>query len=171
MFTELFRTDINELYWTLGKVLEDSEFIYEIGSRHDLFLGDFENLAFIGAARILGSLRLDLDALEKLHDLSFIDYLGEVRMEDITANPKALSALIMKISSQQVEIKDSYLESIFQIGHINKHRKDNIKITPEERYNSLADWQKEVINFYLKKYSIVDEYKKFSYNFDYLVLE
>ena len=59
-FKDLFRYDINELHWTTGKVIRQAlEFVNYIGKKYNIYIGDFENLAFIGACAILESLKLD----------------------------------------------------------------------------------------------------------------
>jgi len=167
-FKELFRTDLNELYWTVGKVLEDKEFIYHLNDKYDLHVGDYENLAFIGAARVLGSLRLDLDAMEKIKEIPFIRYLGEIKMEEVTTNPETLKHLIHSLSDNEINVTKEYLENIYQIGHINKHKKDNKSMDAKQRYESLEEWQKETLMYYMKKYDIIGAYQMYGYHFDYL---
>ena len=167
-FKDLFKTDINELYWTVGKVLEDKDFIYHLNEKYDLLVGDYENLAFIGAARVLGSLRLDLDAMEKIKEIPFVHYLGEVKMEDATSRPEVLKELILKITEGEVEVDEAYLDAIYSIGKINKHKQDNKKMSAEERFESLADWQKETLMYYLEKYKIIDAYQAFGYDLSFL---
>ncbi len=167
-FKELFKTDINELYWTTGKVLEDKEFIYHLNKKYDLLVGDYENLAFIGASRVLGSLRLDLDAMNEIKNIPFINYLSEVKMEEVTARPEILKDLILKLTNDEVEVTKEYLDDIYKIGQINKHKEDNKKLTAKERFESLTDWQKETLLYYLNKYKIIKAYEDFGYTFNYL---
>ena len=64
-----------------------------------------------------------------------------------------------------------YLNEIYKIGQINKHKQDSKNLTPKERFESLKDWQKETLIYYLKKYDIIEEYQKYGYYFDYLGIE
>jgi hypothetical protein len=167
-FKDLFKTDINELHWTTGKILEDKDFIYHLNDKYDLLIGDYENLAFIGAARVLGSLRLDLDAMDKIENIPFIKYLGEVKMEDVTSKPEILKGLVLKLTNNEIEVSKEYLNEIYKIGQINKHKQDNKKITSQERYESLKDWQQETLLYYLNKYNIIEAYKSFGYDLSFL---
>lgn len=170
-FKDLFKTDINELYWTTGKVLEDKKFIYYLNDKYDLLVGEYENLAFIGAARVLGSLKLDLDAIKQIKNIPFINYLGEIKMEEVTTKPEVLKDLILKLTNHEIEVSKEYLNEIYKIGQINKHKQDSKNLTPKERFESLKDWQKETLIYYLKKYDIIEEYQKYGYYFDYLGIE
>lgn len=167
-FRELFKTDINELYWTLGKILDEKEYLYAISEKYQLQLGDIEILSFIGAARVLGSLRLDLDALDSINDVEFVNYLGEVKMEEVTKEPDVLKELILRLSDNEIILTDEYLREIFEIGKINKHKTDIKSLSTLEKYIQMTEWQKEVLNFYLDKYKIIEPYKSFGYNFDFL---
>ncbi|WP_150464657.1 hypothetical protein [Francisella sp. XLW-1] len=167
-FKDLFKTDINELYWTTGKILEDKDFIYYLNDKYNLLVGDYENLAFIGAARVLGSLRLDLDAMKSIQNIPFINYMGEVKMEDVTSKPEILKALILKLTNNEVDVTDEYLNNLYKIGEINKHKQDDKKLTPKERFESLKDWQKETLLYYLNKYNIIKPYEDFGYNLSFL---
>ena len=167
-FKDLFRYDINELHWTLGKVLNESrEFVFSIGNKYELNLGDFENLAFIGAACVLGSLRKDLDAVEKVKVIPQIHFNGYLQMEQVTTDPEAykkfVATLLPGITPDQ-----NYMDAVFSTGAINKHKHDSKKITFAERYASWADWQKEVFMFYFNKYDLRKEYENYGYDFSFL---
>lgn len=167
-FKDLFKTDINELYWTTGKVLEDKDFIYHLNDKYDLLVGDYENLAFIGAARVLGSLRLDLNAMYEIQNIPFINYLGEVKMEEVTTRPGILRNLVLKLTNNEIEVNEEYLDDIYKIGQINKHKQDNKKLTSKERFESLKDWQKETLRYYLNKYEIIKPYQEFGYDLSFI---
>jgi len=167
-FKELFKTDINELHWTVGKILDDKEFIYSLSDKYNIEIGKYEYLAFIGAARVLGSLKLDIEAMLELSKIPFINYLGEVKMEELTSERKAFVNLIKKITDDSIDITEEYLDEVYNIGKINKHKNDNIKLSSQERFESFTDWQKEVFLFYMNKYEVIDAYEVFGYNLSYL---
>ncbi|WP_018249182.1 hypothetical protein [Orenia marismortui] len=167
-FKDLFKTDINELYWTLGKVLEDKDFIYYICEKYKLAPGKYENLAFFGAARVLGSLKLDIDACKNIYKIPFINYMGEVKMEEITQNPKVLTQLIERVTDNKVKVTQEYLDNVYRVGKINKHKMDNKEFDPRERFESLERWKKETLIYYLKKFNIIQSYEKLGYNLSFV---
>lgn len=161
-FKDLFRYDINELYWTTGKVLASGkEFVFDLADRYELNLGDFDILGFIGACAVLGSIRKDLDALEAINDIGFVNYIGAIKMEDITSRPEILRSIISTLSSSKIEVDEDYIKAVYSTGAINKHKHDDKKKSPKERYNSLTSWQKEVLNYYLEKFKIAEPYRQF----------
>jgi hypothetical protein len=167
-FKDLFRYDINELHWTLGKVLNESrEFVFSIGNKYQLNLGDFENLAFIGAACVLGSLRIDLNALEQVKKIPQIHFNGYLQMEKVTGDPEEYKKFISTLLPG-IELTENYISSVFSTGAINKHKHDAKKITVDERYATWSDWQKEVFLFYFNKYDLRNEYEKLGYDFSFL---
>ncbi|MEZ4781128.1 MAG: hypothetical protein R2816_06015 [Flavobacteriaceae bacterium] len=90
-FKDLFRYDINELHWTTGKIVRQAlEFSNYISSKYNLYMGDFENLAFIGACAVFESLKFDLDAYHKVNYMENIKFKGTIRMEDLTSKKKSL---------------------------------------------------------------------------------
>lgn len=168
-FKDLFRFDINELYWTLGKILNESkEFVYNIGDKYKINIGEIDHLAFIGAACVLGSLQKDFNVINEIKTYEKIDYLGIIKMEKITSNKNYFQSILLQLTNNQLIIQDSYLKKVFNTGKVNVHRHDKVKLNPKERYNSLENWQKEVLNFYLDKYQIVKEYHSYGYDFSFL---
>ena len=167
-FKDLFRYDINELHWTLGKILKESrEFVFQIGEKYKLNLGDFEVLAFIGAACVQGSLRIDLDALKKVKQISRLNFNGYLQMEQVTSDPTAYSAFLKSLLPG-ISIDEKYLTRVFATGEINKHRYDKKSMTVAERYSTFTDWQKEVFLFYFRKYNLQGEYEEMGYDFSFL---
>lgn len=166
-FQEIFRTDINELHWSVGKLLEDIEFCYEVANRHDLRLGDLEILAFFCAARVLGSLRLDLDALEKIEDIENLTNLGILRMEDVTTSRESLKELFDRLFLGSITCERQYLDHVYGIGEINKHKTENRK-SGQALYDTLAPWQREILCFYMNKYNLKKPYAKYGYSLEYL---
>ncbi|MGB1197739.1 MAG: hypothetical protein ACPG46_01750 [Thalassotalea sp.] len=166
-FKELFRTDINELHWTLSKIMEDKEEIDNILSKYEIFPGDFINLAFIGAACILGSLRKDLDALTQVKEIPFINYCGHIKMEDVTQHPDTLRKLIT-LANDEIEVTDAYLEKVYSLGPINEHNKNAPLQSSKELFNSLSLWQQEITRFYMNKYKITDSYQSLGYDLSFL---
>ncbi|MCR9253799.1 MAG: hypothetical protein NXI20_25515 [bacterium] len=168
-FKDLFLYDLNELYWTLKKIIDHSkEFIHEVGNRHHINIGETDKLAFIGACSVLSSLRKDIDAIQEIENANHLDYKGVIKMEEITQNPETLELLLQKISDESINIDDSYFDSVYKLGAINKHKKDSKKITASERFSALEDWQKEVFVFFMKKFNLTEEYSKFGYDLTYL---
>jgi hypothetical protein len=167
-FKDLFRYDINELHWTLGKVLNESrEFVFGIGAKYQINLGDFENLAFICAACVMGSLRIDLDALPNVKKVPQLHFNGFLQMEKVTSDPVEYKKFITTLIPG-IEVSDKYLDEVFSTGTINQHKHDTKKSGPAERFASWNDWQKEVFLFYFKKYNLEEEYSNLGYDLSFI---
>ncbi len=168
-FRTLFRYDINELHWTLGKVLrEDKEYVLETALKYDFYPGDLENLAFIGASVVLGSLRMDLDAEEEVPALQGVNYKKVVRMERVTTDPGELDRVVREISDSQCRASRSYLENVYKAGIVNEHKKDRNKTDAARRYMMFSPWQKEVFNHFFEKYNLRRAYEAYGYDFSFL---
>jgi len=168
-FKDLFRYDLNELHWTSGKVLKSArEFVHQLALKYDLYIGDIENLAFIGAAAILGSLRLDLDAVDKTKQLPKIEYHDHVQMEKITREPDVLREAIRTLSDNTIDGDSAYLSQVFNAGIVNQHKNDSNKHDPELRYQQFTDWQKETFNYFFNLYDLRNSYREMGYNFSFL---
>ena len=165
-FKDLFRYDLNELNWTLSKLLNEArDFVFDLADKYDLYIGDHENLAFLCSACILGSLRKDLDGLTFIQEKSpeNIVYCGEVKKEDITTNPAYLSNLLSNLTNSKLDISPEYLEEVYNLGAINHHKEDTSKIEGLARYETFTDWQKETFLFFMDKYSLTEPYKSYGY--------
>ncbi|MFK7845722.1 MAG: hypothetical protein AB8G77_10500 [Rhodothermales bacterium] len=168
-FKDLFKYDLNELHWTSGKVLKSGrEFVNELSRKYDLNVGELENLAFIGAAVVLGSLRLDLDALERVAEIPGIHFKGHTKMEEITKIPNVLTDSIAGLSDNVLHTDASYLTRVYDAGVINEHKKDSNKFDAKARYDQFTDWQKETFNYFFSKFELKSAYEKIGYDFDYL---
>jgi hypothetical protein len=169
-FLKLFRIDLNEYAWTLRKIVDQALDIAEaICRRHGLMPGDYEVLCFFGACITLGSLRLDLDALEDIKENgdNRWGYRGTVRMEDVTQSSKAFADLVNLISDRADLVDDKYLDSVFRSGPINVHKLGNHGNT-ERSWAALADWQKEAFQAFLERFPIRESYQDLSYDFSFL---
>ncbi|MBW1731454.1 MAG: hypothetical protein JRJ75_11280 [Deltaproteobacteria bacterium] len=168
-FRELFRYDLNELYWTSGKILKTAkDFVFDLAEEYDLYIGDLENLAFIGASAVLGSLRLDFDAEEKLGELPGIYFLGHIKMEDITVSPETLSNVIQILSHQELDADDNYLRTVYSMGIVNQHKNDPNKHNAREKYLKFTDWQKKVFLYFMNLYDLVKPYQRLGYDLSFL---
>lgn len=168
-FKDLFKYDINELFWTLKKIIDNSkEFVHDIGNKYNINIGETENLAFIGAASVLLSLKKDADAETKIRSLPNIKYLSPVQMEQLTTDKKYFKDFLSKITNNKIIIEDSYIENVFKTGKINKHKKDNKKLTPKERYCQFNDWQKEIFKYYLSKFELKEYFENMDYSLSFL---
>jgi len=167
-FKDLFRYDINELSWTTGKIVRQAlEFVNYIGKKYDIFIGDFDNLAFIGACSILESLRFDIEAYPKVKRMENIEFVGTYKMEEITSDKKKFIDFFIGLGLNDI-LCDEYINEVFSTGIINKHKNDNKKITPLERYNEFLPWQKEVFNYFLTLNNIKYDYEKFGYDLAFI---
>lgn len=160
-FQQLFRFDLNELHWTLGKLLKtDKEFVFDIGEKYGIEIGLYENLAFFCACRVLESLEIDLKALndQKLDACEYFDFQGFIQKEKMTTDPDYFKNVLNRIGLDDDEITDEYLTAVFSSGKINKHKVDKLEMTPKKRYEGLSDWQKEVFNHFFNKYEMIRTY-------------
>ncbi|MDA9276926.1 hypothetical protein N9P56_00950 [Flavobacteriaceae bacterium] len=167
-FKDLFKYDINELYWTTGKVVRQAlEFSNYIGIKYDLNMGELDNLAFIGACAILESLRFDIDSYSQIENIDNLNYLGTFKMEEITSNEEKYSLFFKRLGL--IEYQDNhYIEKVFKTGIVNKHKHDSKKLTPQERYNQFLPWQKEVFNHFFSLHSLKEFYQKIGYNIEFI---
>lgn len=168
-FQTLFKNDLPELHWNTGKLLEDTEAIYEITGRNDILVGEIENLAFICACKTLGSLLADLLALGTIDSIPNLNYKGVVLMEEVTQDPDAMKRLVNNITGRSDAATSDFLDNVYALGKINERDKSIEKKLPvEERYKKLESWQKDILNFYLDKYDILSAYEKYGYDLSFL---
>ncbi len=168
-FKELFKYDLNELHWTSGKVLREGRtFLYQLAEKYSLNVGELENLAFIGASVVLGSLRLDLDALERIQQLPCFNFLGHIKMEEVTRKPERLSETIDLLSEDVINANGPYLKKVYDAGVINEHKQDKNKFDPEARYNQFSSWQRETFQYFFDKYNLQSAYEQIGYQFNFL---
>lgn len=169
-FKDLFRYDINELHWTTGKVIRQAlEFVNYIGKKYNIYIGDFENLAFIGACAILESLKLDLKAYSKVGTIKNIDFSGTFQMEEITSNKLIYQEFLNSLGLSSSSAED-YLDDVFKTGIVNKHKSDSKKLSSFERFHEFLPWQKEVFLYFFNLHDLKKPYESFGYNFDYTKL-
>ena len=167
-FKDLFRYDINELYWTTGKVVRSGlEFVNELSRKYNFNAGDFEYLAFLGACAVLESLKFDLDAYQNIDQVEKLDYVGTYRMEDLTKDPEYFKGFFESLLPDE-NADPLYLQSVFNTGQINKHKHDNKKLTPEERYDTFEEWQKEAFHYFFDKFGLFDGYSSFGYELEFM---
>jgi len=168
-FKDLFRYDLNELHWTSGKVLENGQaLLSRLSETYDLNVGELDNLAFLGAAAVLGSLRLDLDALDKTVRLPDVRFMGHIKMENVTRTPEVLARAIEALSDQTLLAEEPYLNAVYDAGVVNEHKKDGNKFDAASRYLQFAPWQKEAFGYFFSKYDLEPAYREMGYNFDFL---
>lgn len=166
-FKDLFRYDINELYWTVGKVINQGlDFVNYIAKKYNIYVGDYEHLAFIGACSVLSSLRLDLDAYPKVNKMENIDFKGTFQMERLTSEPEYYRGFLMNLGMEEVAT-ENYLKEVMEIKTINKHKKDSKSLTPNERFETFSPMQKEVFNYFFQLNKL-GEYEKFGYDLSML---
>lgn len=171
-FKSLFRFDLNELHWTLGKLLSsDKDFVFEMGDKYDLMLGDNEILSFICAARVLESLHLDLKGeieLESMEIPDSIRFLGHVKMEEITSRDFDFRKLFTTLGFSDLEVTPEYLAAVYGSGKLNRHKKERKDLTVRDLYHSFSPWQKEVFLHFFNKYNLKDPYTKMGYDLSFL---
>lgn len=168
-FQTLFLYDLNELHWTLGKVLNESnEFLYSISDKYNINLGEIQNLAFISSSCILGSLQLDANAEKETKKLKNLKYLGTLKLEEISKRKSTFIKLIHDLTGEQLTEDSRYINTVFELGKINKHIKEKENHKPSEKYANFSDWQKEVFHFFLTKYKIKDYYSRLGYDMSFI---
>ncbi len=171
-FKQLFKFDLNELHWTLGKLLNtDKDFVYEIGFKYQIEIGNYDVLAFLCACRVLESLRIDLDAEQWIIEYGTgfnLFYGGTVMMEEMTSNRDYFKSSFRKLNLDDLVVSDEYLDTVFSTGKVNKHKVDSIDKSPNHIFNSFSDWQKEVFLHFFNKYELRAAYEKMGYDFSYI---
>ena len=166
-FRDLFAIDLNEFSWTLAKIVDQGlEIVETICDAHDLRPGSYDVLCFFGACVVLGSLRLDLDALDQISDEDW-HYLGAVRMEEITTDPAALARLIAQLTDQPGLADQAYLDQVFRKGRINVHNAHAARGT-QQRWHDLAPWQQQGFAAFLDHFALRAPYTELGYDFSFL---
>ncbi|MBU2878011.1 hypothetical protein [Aliiglaciecola lipolytica] len=167
---DLFLFDINELYWTLDKIIsEGKNFTYSLIEKYQINIGEYKYLAFIGACAILSSIKKDCDAYELIdRNKTNIDFIGTFTMESITQERESFKQMLSKLTDNSALTSVDYLDKVFGEGEINRHKKDSKKITSRERYNSFEPWQKDTFNYFFKKFDLRSKYESFGYDFSYI---
>jgi hypothetical protein len=166
---DLFTFDINELYWTLDKILtEGKDFTYSLIEKYQINIGEYRYLAFIGACAILSSLKKDINAYKAVESSKSLDFIGTYKMESTTTDKRDFSELLVNLTGDSSIITEDYLSQVFSGGAINTHKKDNLKITPKQRYESFEPWQQDTFNFFFDKFELRAHYESFGYEFLYL---
>lgn len=169
-FKDLFLYDINELYWTLKKVIEHSkDFIHQVGNKYNVQIGELDNLAFIGACSVLSSLRLDIDAIDAVEKIDHLNFGGTIKMEEVTTSKNYFKKIVSELSENKLEVDDDYLSEVFETGIINKHKIDTKEISPQDRFESWPEWRKEIFLYFMNRFKLIDGYQKFGYNLKFLV--
>ncbi len=170
LFQKAFRINLEEFSWTLRKVVvQGLDIVESVSDRYKLAPGDYDNLCFFSACIMLGSLRLDLDAMQKLQgrDIAPWHYHGVVRMEDVTSSPAAFSELLRTISGQEDLATTEHLNRVFQTGKINTH-KQAAKQGTLQRWLDLSQWRREAFRLFLERFELRESYEKFGYDFSFL---
>lgn len=169
-FRDLFEIDINELAWTSNKLVKtDLAFVYELVEKYDFLPGKTENLAFLCACRVLESLKMDVEAekfFRENNEQGGYQFLGHVKMEDLTQDPSAMKELFETLALPTPEA--DYLDSIYAIGNLNQHDKKAPKSKLTQKWEDLLDWQKDCFIHFMEKYQLFDFYKNLGYTFDFM---
>lgn len=167
-FKDLFRYDINELYWTTGKVVKQAlNFANFLGDKYKLNIGDYDVLGFLGACAVLESLKKDIDALDQLSFPKKLDFQGNFKMEAITNSKVEFNQFCDSLGLEKF-VNEAYLNKVFETGLVNKHRHDSVKLMPAERYSQFTEWQKEAFLYFFEMHNIRESYESFGYSFDFL---
>jgi len=169
-FQDLFRIDLKEFRWTLGKIVDQGLDIVEpLCDRYGIAPGDYDTVCFFGACVVLGSLRLDLDAqaaIEADSDSPW-GYQGFVRTEDVTTRPTAFADLVGRITGTPDLATPDYLDAVFRQGRINVHNRRAARTTAQ-RWHDLQDWQRAGFRAFLTRFDLRPAYQRFGYDFDFL---
>jgi len=161
-FDTLFRTDLNELAWTVRKLVDlGLDLVETICKRHGLAPGGHAVLCFFSACVVLGSLRLDLDAEAHVRAGPW-DYKGPVRMEAVTQDRAAFAALVHGLTG--IEATPDYLDVVFAQSRINRHDRGPAR----DRWATLAPWQREAFAAFLSRFDLQAPYEAMGYEFRFL---
>ena len=100
----------------------------------------------------------------------FISYqtpqLYHIPMERITKNKDYFCSILKMLCSEEIEISDEYINSVFTMGRVNIH--GNTKKDPITIYNNWDIWQKELFQEMLFSYQdIFPKAKELGYDLEY----
>lgn len=166
-FKDLFRIDLNEFSWTLNKIVARGlEMPEAICAKHNVDPGDYDSVCFLGACVVLGSLRLDLDALDAVENsgAAHWDFRGHVQMEQLTRDPNSFSRLLPTLTNRNDLATTEYLDSVFTERKVNIHNHDAPSGT-HQRWNALKPWQQEAFRAYLDLFELQKQYEAIGYDF------
>lgn len=169
-FKDFFPIDLNEFPRALRKIVDQGLEIAEaVCKKHNVKRGDFALVCFLGACVVLGSLRLDIDALTELakDDEAPWAYRGFVKMEEVTQNPGTYAERLGRLTNQKLEADSQHLHSVFSKVRVNVHNHFAPQGT-EARWQSLQPWQRDAFRAYFNHFQLQSAYEEYGYDFSFL---
>ncbi|MCM2131849.1 hypothetical protein [Larsenimonas rhizosphaerae] len=171
-FLDLFQIDINEYAWSLNKLVRVEGAIQAVEKAASLggkAPGDYQIICFASACAVLGSLELDIKAINEISGNGKIpfDYRGIIRMEDIIGNDNGFSEFISDLSGGNIFSTEEYRKKIRGIGKINRHHRS----APDgsaKRWEQLSIWQKELFIYFFSHFELRGFYESIGYDFSFL---
>lgn len=154
---DLFEFDVWVIKGTLDLIFTTHEdYFLSLHDKYGLNLATFDVMAFVGACANLLNLGSDV---RHCSEYEFVP------MEKLTSDRVYFSEIFEKITS--IKPNDKYLEEVFDLGGINNHKRAK-KLSPEDRYATFEDWQKDVFKEFLKLSGMRPKYESIGYSFDFI---
>jgi hypothetical protein len=171
-FLDLFKIDINEYAWSLNKIVavrNGIEFVERALEGSGLRPGDYEVICFASACAVLGSLRLDIEAEQKIASFNEtpFDYLGPIKMENIVSSPNEVGKLVTLLTAGEAVVSAQYLNNVASVKKVNRHNHASPDGTLA-RWEILPYWQKKLFVNFFTYFDLRTPYEEIGYNFDFL---
>ena len=100
--------------------------------------------------------------------LSWVDWRGHVRMEDLTADPDPLVDLLATLTGGALTPTDRWLADVAALGEVNRHRRDDGRATAAARHAALPVWRREVLDHFLVLHDLVGDYTRLGYELGFV---
>lgn len=141
-------------------IINESEYYNKIIAKYGASIfHDYKNILFL---QVLA--RQD-KAYEDMR-MCVEDNIPQVRFEDITKDPRALTELVSKISGGSVILSEKEANHMINKPPLNNHH--NISLSSEQKYVSWQDWKKYAFLLHLQQNNKRELYELLGYSLDYV---
>lgn len=133
-----------------------------IAKRHHLNLADWEVLSFLAACSHMRVLAQELWIMKKQFPRSQI-----ILMERLTSDRTYFSQTVKRLTGDDFDISEQYLDDVFSIGKLNKHAQGGFD-SASDQYSAWPDWKREAFSDLAAEAAIVTPYTSVGYDFSFL---
>lgn len=127
--------------------------------KYDLDLEDWSVLSFLAAAQ---------HQFVLVHDQTCVKGVANIPMEKVTAEPEYFGSVLAALSKNRIKPDANYINSVFDMGNVNRHTSDRKIVTPQERYESWDEWKREAFRYFMKQSGIDSVYSQVGYDFSFV---
>ena len=160
-FAHLAETSVLNRFELLQACMLELDFYQSLAQRHQVDLLDWNVLAFLSACQYMSALVKDTQIMPGLRHLP---------MERITAERELYREVLEGLTARQLDISEAYLDEVFGIGHVNRHRQSDPEADrnePDRQYAAWPEWKREAFVKFLTKYQVRAAYEPLGYSFSF----